>query len=156
MDKNDNKFGISRSSGVIISLAAIAFAALLVLAVATVLPSVRDDVIGVLIASAIIPVIALFKPLQEFIVLPDGLGFSNIFSKRVYKVLWMDVTDVRLKRDVFGITNLEFQKKGGMYKKVPLSVIPDSGELLRQLLESFPPDHAKRVLLEHIISSYVR
>lgn len=157
MDRKGNTYGISKTSGVIISLGAISLTALLVLAIVfTTLPGARNDAIGVLIASMIIPLIALFRPLQEFTILPDGLEFRTIVSKRASRLHWTDVTDLRLRRDVLGITNLEFRKKGArIYKKVPLSIIPERRELLRQLLESFPSDHRHRSLLEHAIHSYV-
>lgn len=158
MDRKADTYGISRASGVLISLVAVSITALLVLAlVFTVLPSAKDDAIGVLVASVLIPLMALFRPLQEFTVLPDGLEFRTIFSKHGSKLHWTDVTDVRLKRDALGVTNLEFRKKDQrIYKKVPLSIIPEYRELLRQLLESFPLDHHRRGLLEHVINSYVR
>jgi len=158
MGTGNKTYGISRASGVFISLAAILFAAALMLPVAIKLvPSAMDEVMGVLIASLIIPVVALFRPLQEFSVLPDGLGFSTVFSKQIYKVLWSDVTDVRLKRDVFGIMNMEFgQRNKRLYKKVPLRIIPERREFLEQLLISFPPDHPKRILLESIVRSYLK
>jgi len=156
MSADNRTYGISRTSGVFISLAAILFAAALMLPLALKLaPSAMDDAIGVLIASLIIPAIALFRPLQEFAVLPDGLGFSTVFSKRIYKVLWTDVMDLRLKRDVFGIMNLEFkQRNKRLYKKIPLKIIPERRELLQQILLHFPSDHHKRILLESIIRSY--
>jgi len=156
MGTKGGTYGISRSSGVVISLAAISLVTLLALGLATMWPSLMSDAIAVLIASVIIPVIALFKPLQEFTVMPDGLGFSTIFSKRVYKLTWTDVTDVRLKRDVFGITNLELRRNDKkIYKKVPLSIIPEHRELLRELLESVPSTHPTRGVLEHLVRSYV-
>lgn len=105
--------------------------------------------IGVLTAAIIIPVIALFKPLQEVTVFTDGLGFSTIFSNRMSRLHWTDVTDVRLRRDVLGVTNLEFKKNDRkIYQKIPLSVIPERRELLRHVLESFPSDHPKRGVVE--------
>lgn len=74
---------------------------------------------------------------------------------RVSRLLWTDVTDVRLRRDVLGVTNLEFQKSDQkIYRKIPLSVIPEDRELLRRVLESFPSDHPQRGVLEHVIESY--
>lgn len=156
MDTGGETFGISRTAGVAISLAAISFSAVLMLIAAyALLPSAMDDAIAVVLASLIIPAVALFRPLQEFVVLPDALGFRTIFSRRIYKVLWTDVTDVRMRRDVFGVMNMEFkQKDKRMYKKVPLTIIPERREFLQQLLVSFPSDHPKRILLDNIISSY--
>lgn len=158
MDTSGKTYGISRTAGVVISLAAISFSAVLMLVVVSaVLPSAMDDAVAVLLVSLMIPVIAVFRPLQEFVVLPDGLGFSTIFSKRIYKVLWTDVTDVRLRRDVFGVMNMEFkQRNKRIYKKVPLTVIPKRREFLQQLLKSFPSDHPKRILLNNIVSSYIK
>lgn len=158
MDRKGNTYGISRTSGVVTSLVAISLTALLLLAaVFTVLPWAKRDAIAVLIASMVIPLIALFRPLQEFTVLPDGLEFRTVFGKRAFTLHWTEVVDLRLRRDVLGITNLEFRKKGQrIYKKVPLSIIPESKEMLRRLLESFPSDHRHRGLLEHVIHSYVR
>ncbi len=108
-----------------------------------------------LVASLIIPVIAVFRPLQEFVVLPDGLGFGTVFSKRVYEVAWADVTDVRLRRR-FGIANMEVGEAGKrLYKKVPLSVVPERQAFLRELLRRFPADHPRRASLETAIDSYL-
>jgi hypothetical protein len=94
MELNNSEYSISRTSGVLISLASITVTTPLILGLAyTLLPSALDDVIGVLIASILIPIIALFKPLQTFVLFPEGLGFDSIFSRQLYRVLWTDVTD---------------------------------------------------------------
>lgn len=156
-DKTDNRYGISRTSGVLISCAAIAISTPFILGLTyLVLPSALDDAVGVLIASLLIPVIAAFRPLQTFVILPDGLGFDSIFSRRLYKVQWTDVTDVRLKRSIFGFTNLELKQKNSvLHRKVPLTIMPKRKEFLLELIETFPPDHAQRTLLDHIVQSYL-
>ena len=156
MDKINNEYGISRTSGVLISLAAIIIAGLLMLGLAyALLPSALDDVIGVFIASLIIPIVAAFKPLQTFVLFPEGLGLKSVFSKRQYKVLWADVTDVRLKQDIFGVTNLEFGRKNRvLYKKVPLTIMPKRREFLIELMKLFPADHPQRTVLELIVQPY--
>jgi hypothetical protein len=155
-DDNGRSYGISKMSGVVASLAAIVLVAVpLLAAVFTVFPSGKEAAVGVLTAAIIIPIIALFKPLQEVTVFTDGLGFSTAFSNRVNRLRWTDVTDVRLRRDVLGVTNLEFQKNDQkIYRKIPLSVIPERRELLRSVLESFPSLHPKRGALEQVIESY--
>jgi hypothetical protein len=155
MDEIGQSYGISKLSGVVASVAAISLAAVPLLAAVYLFPSVEDEVIGVLVAAMIIPVIALFKPLQEVTVFTDGLGFSTIFSNHVSRLQWADVTDVRLRRDALGVTNLEFKKNDQkIYRKIPLSVIPNRRKLLRHVLESFPSDHPERSVLEHVIESY--
>ena len=50
--------------------------------------------VAVLIASLLIPIAALFRPLQSFVFVPGGLEFSNLFTRKAYRLHWADVTDV--------------------------------------------------------------
>lgn len=156
IDENGRSYGTSKTTGVVASLAAIVLAGVPLLAlVFTVFPSGKEAVFGVLAASFSLPIIALFKPLQEVTVSDDGLGFSTLSGRRAGKLRWSEVTDVRLRRTALGITNLEFRKNDRrIYRKIPVSVMPEGGELLRDLLDSFPSEHPQRAALERTIASY--
>ncbi len=157
MDRSSMTYGISRTSGGLASLVGIVIAAMVMVPLAyLLLPSTVDDVVRVLEVSLIIPVIALFKPLQKFVFLPGALGFGSIFGRKLYAVPWADVTDVRLRQDVFGVTTLEFkQKDRRIYRKVPLTIMPRHREFLLEIMKAFPENHPKRSLLENIIRPYI-
>ena len=151
-------YELSKRAGVVISAASIALCAGLFVPIAYFgFPAALPDLAAVLIASLLIPIVALFTPLQSFVFVPGGLEFSNLFTKKPYRLHWADVTDVELTHRALGLQNLELTEKGSrIRKKVPLSLLGEPAAFVSQLEREFPREHPRHSAVQQIVWSQSR
>jgi hypothetical protein len=149
---------LSKMAGVVISATSIALCAgLFVPILYFVFPAGLPDLVAVLIASLLIPIVALFKPLQSFVFVPGGLEFSNLFTRKAYRLNWADVTDVELTHQALGFQNLVLTEKGSrIRKKVPLSLLSEPAAFVSQLEREFPREHPRCSAVRRIVGSQSR
>ena len=151
-------YELSKRAGVVISAASIVLcAALFVPIMYFGFPAGLPDLVAVLIASLLIPIVALFRPLQSFVFVPGGLEFSNLFTKKAYRLHWADVTDVELTHQALGFQNLVLTEKGSrIRKKVPLSLLSEPAAFVSQLDREFPREHPRCSTVRQIVWSQSR
>ena len=150
-------YELSKRAGVVISAASIALcASLFVPIMYSGYPAGLPDLLAVLIASLLIPIVALFRPLQSFVFVPGGLELSNLFTKKAYHLHWTDVTDIELT-EFMGFQNLVLTEKGSrIRKKVPLSLLSEPAEFVSQLEREFPREHPRCSAVRQIVWSQSR
>ncbi len=151
-------YELSKRAGVVISAASIVLCAgLLVPIVYFGFPAGLPDLVAVLIASLLIPTVALFRPLQSFVFVSGGLELSNLFTKNAYRLQWADVTDIELTHHALGFQNLMLTEKGSrIRKKVPLSLLTEPATFVSQLEQEFPREHPRFSCVRQIVLSQSR
>jgi hypothetical protein len=156
--ETSQRYNLSKWAGVVVSAASIVLCAVLFVPVMYfVFPAGLPDLVSVLIASLLIPIVALFRPLQSFVFVPGGLELSNLFTKKPYCLRWADVTDVELTRPALGFQNLVMtEKRSRIRKKVPLSLLSDPVAFMSQLDREFPADHPLCSAVRQIVCSAPR
>jgi hypothetical protein len=117
-------------------------------------PAGLPDLVAVLIASLLIPIAALFRPLQSFVFVPGGLELSNLFTRKAYRLHWADVTNVELTHLVLGFQNLVLTENGSRIRKnVPLSLLTEPAAFVSQLQREFPREHPMCSAVRQIVGS---
>ena len=147
-------YELSKSAGVVVSAASIALCAGLFVPILYFgFPAGLPDLVAVLIASLLLPIVALFRPLQSFVFVPGGLELSNLITKKAYCLEWSNVTKVELTHQALGFQNLVLTEKGSrIRKKVPLSLLNEPAAFVSQLEREFPGEHPLYSAVRGIVS----